>query len=129
MLQEWLLTQTGGVGGSGSGPGVVAAGIVNVNGPTTRAVLNGLKVVKSVAAGAAWSVFLAFGGYAVPPSVGGPQYVVKALPWSALLPNLTVTFAGFLPDGMVLLISKGGAAFTGPELKDLQLMVEVTQVG
>lgn len=129
LLQEWLLTQTGGVGGSGSGPGVVAAGIVNVNGPTTRAVLNGLKVVKSVAAGAAWSVFLAFGGYAVPPSVGGPQYVVKALPWSALLPNLTVTFAGFLPDGMVLLISKGGAAFTGPELKDLQLMVEVTQVG
>ena len=107
LLQEWLLTKTGGGTQAGGGSTVVAAGIINAGATNLR---------------------LTFGGYTLPPAAGGPQYVVKALPWSTLN-NLNLTFAGFQSDGVVLSASKGGVPLNAGDLNGLQLLIEVTQLG
>jgi hypothetical protein len=118
LLQEWLLTQSA-VGG----PTVVAAGIIKADAPSIRSVFNGLKAVSLGGGG----LRLSFDGYAQPPPVGGPQYVVKALPWSDAA--LTVTFGGFQPSGLKLSVWSGGSPLPDAQLSGLQLLVEVTQVG
>jgi hypothetical protein len=129
LLQEWMLTQPGGGIAGGGGSAVVAGGIINADGTASaRAGLSGLRVAASANTANATNLRLVFTGYAQPPTTGGPQYVVKALPWSALN-NLTITFAGFQADGLILSVSKGGAVLTGPDLSGLQLLVEVTQIG
>jgi hypothetical protein len=131
FLQEWLIAQTQGAGGGGApaGPQVVAAGVINGNTtPTSRSVVNGLKVQATSSTATATQLRLSFGGYGPPPASGGPQYLVKALPWPLVpLPNLTVTFGGFQSDGFLLLVSKDGASLATGELDGLQLMVEVSQ--
>lgn len=130
LLQEWLIAQTAAAGGASAGPQVVAAGVISGNTtPTVRSVMNGLKV-QSTAGGtaAATQLRLSFGNYSAPPTTGGPQYLVKALPWPATsLKNLSVAFGGFQTDGFLLLVSKDGAALATGELDALQLMVEVSQ--
>jgi hypothetical protein len=128
-LQEWLFAHGGGGGGGPPGPQVVAAGVINANGTaTTRSVLGGLQVAAAAAAASATQLTVAFAGYTVPPTAGGPQYVVKALPWpAAALTNLSVVFGGFQPGGFVLVVSKNGAALAAAELDGLQLVVEVSQ--
>ena len=131
FLQEWLFAPGGGGGGAApAGPQVVAAGVINANGTaTTRSVFHGLKVAAPAAATAtATQLTVAFAGYAAPPATGGPQYVVKALPWpGTALTNLTVAFAGFAAGGFVLSVSKNGAPLAAAELDALQLVVEVSQ--
>jgi hypothetical protein len=127
LLEEWLLTS--GAAAAAAGPRTVAAGIVNGDGSANgRATAGGLSLSVVGPIAGATSLRLSFDGYAPPPSTGGPQYLLKALPWSPLL-NLTATFAGFVPDGLLLSVSKGGAALAPAELSALKLMVEVTQVG
>jgi hypothetical protein len=111
------------------GPSVVAAGVINGNGtPTARSVVGGLHVETSTNTPTATELRLSFAGYSSPPAVGGPQYLVKALPWpSTALRNLTVTFMGFQVNGFLLQISKNNAPLVAAELKGLQLMVEVSQ--
>jgi len=108
---------------------VVAAGAISGNTtPTGRSTVNDLRVQASTALAAGTQLRLSFGGYQQPPAIGGPQYVVKAMPWpSAPIANLSVSFAGFQADGFLLLVSKNGAALAAGELNTLQLMVEVSQ--
>jgi hypothetical protein len=130
FLQEWLIAQGMGlVGGAAAGPVTIAAGVINGNGtPTARSTLNGLRVQSTASTATGTQLTLSFGGYTAPPTLGGPQYVVKVLPWpGAPLQNLTVTFAGFQLGGLVLAVSKNGAALTTAELDALQLLVEVSQ--
>jgi hypothetical protein len=127
FLQEWLIAQ--GSASAAAGPTVVAAGVISGNTVTTgRAIVNGLQVLATAALAAGTQLRLGFVGYTQPPTLGGPQYLVKALPWpGAPIANLTVSFAGFQNDGFLLLVSKGGAALAAGELNTLQLMVEVSQ--
>lgn len=124
FLQEWLLTQA-----ASAGPTLIAAGVVRGGGgAATRSVLNGLAVQATSTLAAATQLRLSFAGYSAPPSIGGPQYLVRALAWPAApIANLTVSFAGFQADGFLLHVSKNGAALAPGELAGLQLMVEVSQ--
>ena len=139
LLQEMLLTEEAAaaeapaIAEALSPPGtvttssVVASGIIDGNATAgTRAVLNGLKVASTNNITGATHLLLTFNGYAVPPATGGPQYIVKAMPWTAL--HLTVAFAGFQTDGMLLSLSKSGKPLTAADLSALQLLVEVTQL-
>ena len=131
LLQEGLITQNAAAVGSGGalGPAVVAAGVINGNGtPTARSVVGGLHVETATNTATATELRLSFAGYISPPTVGGPQYLVKALPWpGAALRNLTVTFMGFQVNGFLLQVSKNNAPLLAAELKGLQLMIEVSQ--
>jgi len=130
FLQEWLIAQTAAAGGASAGPHVVAAGVINGNTtPTVRSVMNGLQV-QSTTGGTteATQLTLSFGGYTAPLDTGGPQYLVKALPWpKGPIKNLSVAFGGFRTDGFLLMVSKGGAELDTGDLDTLQLMVEVSQ--
>jgi hypothetical protein len=128
LLQELLLVET--VAPGAAGPIVAAAGVLNANGSSNgRSSVNDLQVVSTASGGSATQLKLAFTGYAPPPSAGGPQYVVKATAWPSgpAVGNLTVTFAGFAADGLLLAVSANGGPLTGPQLANLQLMVEVSQ--
>jgi len=132
LLQEWLLTAAStGVGTGGAlAPAVVAAGVINGNGsPTTRSVMGGLRVAATANTATATELRLTFTAYAQPPAVGGPQYLVKCLAWPATdLGNLVVTFARQQADGLVVRVSRNGAALAAGELNALQLMTEVSQL-
>jgi hypothetical protein len=133
LMQELIGAGTGpSTGGGGGGPGVVASGIVNASATASaRAALNGLRALTTSGGGAATELKLTFNGYTSPPSTGGPQYIVKVTPWVSgplAIPNLTVTFGGFLVDGFVLEISSDGGPLTAPQVPNVQLMVEVSQL-
>lgn len=137
FLQEWLLAQSGASGGGGgppAGPQVVAAGILNAGATaSTRSVFNGLKVQSTTSSATATQLVLSFGGYSLPPTTGGPQYVVKVLPNATAIPNLVITFAGFQAGGVQLQLTKTVPLATSPialastDLDALQLMVEVSR--
>jgi hypothetical protein len=132
FLQEWLLAQTKGAVGAVPGPQVVAAGVVSFTPPpapaTPPSVVNGLQVKEVKTAGPVNQLRLSFGGYVPPPASGGPQYLVKALPWpKSPLKNLTVSFGGYQADGFLLLVSSDGAPLADADAKALPLMVEVSQ--
>jgi hypothetical protein len=132
LLQEWLIT--GGAVGTGAGAGgaattLAAAGLINANGnPTTATTVGALRVSARANVANATNLTLTFSGYAQPPVSGSPQYIVKALPQTALT-NLTLTFGGFGATGFVLSASKGGAQLVQADVDGLQLMVEVTRLG
>jgi hypothetical protein len=128
LLQEWLLTQSASAATAGASL-VAAAGIINATPgvPSGRLALNAPRIAAVTNIAGATNLRLLFNGYNLPPPTGGPQYVVKVLPWSTLL-NLTITFAGFQSDGIILSVSKGGSVLTAGELSGLQLLVEVTQL-
>jgi hypothetical protein len=138
LLQEWLLTQVSAIEPEAVLPELsplaattaktVAAGIVSGNGTaTTRAVMSNLRVASFVNVTGATHFTITFDGYVEPPANGGPQYILKATPWSAAL-HLTVAFVGFQPGGMILSLSKAGKSLTAADVAALDLMVEVTQL-
>lgn len=129
LMQEWLTT-AGMRGANQEGPTTAAAGVVVADGgPTDRSAVNGLRVVGVTGAGSPTvTLALTFNGYAPPPPTGGPQYLVKVLPWpGAGLTSLGVVFAGFQSDGFQLALRNGGASIAAADLSGLQLMVEVSQ--
>jgi hypothetical protein len=138
MLQEWLLC--GSKSGSEAGLeeyvghpagepayGIVAAGIVRLDKPTQRGpVYNGLEVV-SVDVG---EMVIGFQGYAPPKNEGPFQYIVKVLsvatvPMAAKVP--AINFLEFRDTGIALRAVTGAALTTQTQLKDLEIMVEVSQ--
>ncbi|HEX8114891.1 MAG TPA: hypothetical protein VF516_44480 [Kofleriaceae bacterium] len=139
FLQEWLITQSGAAGGGGgggpsAGPQVVAAGVLNANATANaRSAFNGLKVQSVTSTATATQLLLSFGGYSVPPTTGGPQYLVKVLPSQTAIPNLVITFDSFQAGGIQLLLTKTVPPATTPialvtaDLNALQLMVEVSR--
>jgi len=135
FLQEWLIAHGAGLGAgtaaAPTGPRVVAAGVVPARKvPGSRPVLGGLQVVQAIDVGATRMVQLTFSGYIRPPDAGGgPQYVVKVLPWApSPAPNITATFLGFDTSSFQLLVSWPATPPTPPTDRDqLQLMVEVSQ--
>lgn len=131
FLQEWLQPAS-----SPSAPIVVAAGTLCADGVTAaRWASGGLKAVLLPPTGAQpWNaVSLSFDGYMRPqPQVrGAPQYVVKVLPWpGSAIPGrekVTVMLDDFSADGVVLHISRDGGALSPAELKELHLVIEISQ--
>ena len=85
LLEELLLVGPGGGGGPASGaPTVVAAGVVAVDGaPNTRLAFNNLRLTSPGLAGASGLLTIEFDGYRPPAATGGPQLIVKAMPWAS----------------------------------------------
>jgi hypothetical protein len=133
FLQEWLITRSGAGGSVAASPRIVAAGAISANGtPSVRPTMNALQVqaaaTKVLPGNAGTQLLLSFTGYSPPISKSDPVYIVQALPWpKAPIANLSVSFGGFDPGGVLLVLSSNGAALNGGDLDTLQLMVEVSQ--
>ncbi|HEY2031766.1 MAG TPA: hypothetical protein VGH20_21385 [Myxococcales bacterium] len=129
LLQEALFNQGGSSPGAGpsNGAPVVAAGLIAADGTSNgRTAFGNPKVLSHVNSGGATQIRVGFDGYAQPPTNGGPQYVVKALPFFAS--PLSVAVAGLAADGFVLAVSNAGSPLSDADVGNLSLFVEVTQL-
>jgi hypothetical protein len=140
MLQEWLLCGAGvnAVGAdavaasvkhpaAASSYGIVAAGIVRLDKTTQRSPIYNALEVLSVSPG---EILITFQGYAAPKNDGPFQYIVKAFSvatalMAAKVPN--INFLEFRDKGIALRAVTGGVLTTATDLKDLEIMVEISQ--
>jgi hypothetical protein len=132
LLQELLIQDVQSTGStSAAAPAIVASGLVNADGSASARASGGMVATHLGGDGAHNAIRVTFTGYEPPPDTGGPQYVVKVLPWTGpTIPQrerVNVVFAEFLTEGMVFRVARDGAQLTAAELADLRLMIEVTR--
>lgn len=128
LVQETIFGKGASSGpGPSSGASLVAAGLIAAaGGASTKTAVGNPQALSHANSGGATQIRIGFDGYAQPPATGGPQYVVKAVPFFTA--PLAVAVAGMAADGFVLSVSNAGAPLSDADLGNLSLFVEVTQL-